>query len=174
MLNAGYRVRGTTRSRETHDTVRATLGAQADIGRLELVEADLLGDEGWQAAVAGCDAVLHLASPFPSKQPKDENVLIRPAVEGSLRVLRAAAAAGVQRFVQTSSTVAVMYGHPRERTAPFTEDDWTTPCGTGCHCLRQVEDAGRTRGPRIHRRRPFRNALCVGQSWLRARAGARP
>jgi dihydroflavonol-4-reductase len=53
-------------------------------------------------------------------------VLIRPAVEGTLRVLRAAAAARVPRFIQTSSTVAVMYGHPAARTAPYTENDWTT------------------------------------------------
>jgi dihydroflavonol-4-reductase len=69
--------------------------------------------------------VLHVASPFPAKQPRDEQQLIRPAVQGTLRVLRAAAGAGVERLVQTSSMVAVMYGHPRERTAPFTEVDWT-------------------------------------------------
>ena len=74
---------------------------------------------------ADCAHVLHVASPFPAKQPRDEQDLIRPAVEGTLRVLRAAAAAGVERLVQTSSMVAVMYGHPQERTAPFTEADWT-------------------------------------------------
>lgn len=131
MLKAGYRVRGTTRSISSHDAVRATLAGQADVTALELVEADLLADSGWPAAVTGCDAVLHVASPFPSKQPKDENVLIRPAVEGSLRVLRAAAAASVRKFVQTSSAVAVMYGHSREHTAPFTEDDWTDVTGPG-------------------------------------------
>lgn len=131
MLGAGYLVRGTTRSRASHDSVRASLGAHGDVGRLELVEADLTADAGWREAVADCNAVLHLASPFPSKQPKDENVLIRPAVEGSLRVLRAASAAGVQQFVQTSSTAAVMYGHPPARTAPFTEADWTVPDAPG-------------------------------------------
>ena len=125
LLNAGYRVRGTVRSPAARDAVRTTLGNHADVSALEFVEADLLVDEHWAGAVAGCSAVLHVASPFPSSQPKDENVLIRPAVDGTLRVLRAAAAAGVQRFVQTSSTVAIMYGHPRERTAPYTEVDWT-------------------------------------------------
>ena len=125
LLNAGYRVRGTVRSLAARDAVRTTLGGNADVGALEFVEADLLADEHWPAAVEGCDAVMHLASPFPSSQPKDENLLIRPAVDGTLRVLRAAAAAGVPRFVQTSSTVAVMYGHPAERTTPYTEADWT-------------------------------------------------
>ena len=125
LLNAGYRVRGTVRSAAAHDAVRSSLARHADAERLEFVEADLLADDNWGRAVDGCSGVLHVASPFPSSQPKDENVLIRPAVEGTLRVLRAAAAAGVPRFVQTSSTVAIMYGHPAERTAPYTEADWT-------------------------------------------------
>src|SRR5688572_18888716 len=120
LLNAGYQVRGTARSPGARDSIRATLAKHADLAALEFVEADLLADEHWSAAVEGCSAVLHVASPFPSSQPKDENILIGPAVDGTLRVLRAAVAAGVQRFVQTSSTVAIMYGHPRERTAPYT------------------------------------------------------
>ena len=125
LLNAGYRVRGTVRSPGACDTVRTTLATHGNVTALEFVEADLLADEHWSAAVEDCSAVLHLASPFPSSQPKDESILIGPAVDGTLRVLRAAVAAGVQHFVQTSSTVAIMYGHPPGRTAPFTEADWT-------------------------------------------------
>jgi dihydroflavonol-4-reductase len=113
--------------------VRHTLARHADVARLSFAQADLESDEGWDGAVAGCAHVLHVASPFPAKQPRDEQALIRPAVEGTLRVLRAAAAANVERFVQTSSMVAVMYGHPRDRSAPYTEADWT-----------QVEDPGVT------------------------------
>jgi dihydroflavonol-4-reductase len=105
--------------------VRDTLARHADVARLSFAEADLESDAGWSAAVAGCAHVLHLASPFPAAQPRDEQDLIRPAVEGTLRVLRAAVAAGVERLVQTSSMAAVAYGHPRERSEPFTEDDWT-------------------------------------------------
>ena len=125
MLNAGYGVRGTVRSMQKVGDVTASIARHADVGRLEFAAADLDSDDGWSRAVAGCEFVLHVASPFPARQPKDERELIRPAVEGTLRVLRAAAAANVGRFVQTSSTAAVFYGHPRERTAPFTEDDWT-------------------------------------------------
>lgn len=125
MLNAGYGVRGTVRSLQKSGDVKASLARHADVTRLEFAAANLESDDGWEKAVAGCELVLHVASPFPAKQPKDEQDLIRPAVEGTLRVLRAAATAGVARFVQTSSTAAVFYGHPRERTAPFTEDDWT-------------------------------------------------
>ena len=125
MLNAGYAVRGTVRSLQRSAEVRDSLARHADVARLTFAQADLEADAGWDAAVAGCVHVLHVASPFPAKQPRDEQDLIRPAVQGTLRVLRAAAAAGVERLVQTSSMVAVMYGHPDERSAPFTESDWT-------------------------------------------------
>jgi len=125
LLNAGYRVRGTVRSSHGSGDVRASLARHADVSSLEFVQADLESDAGWDSAVAGCWGVLHVASPFPAKQPRDEQELIRPAVQGTLRVLRAAAAAGVSRLVQTSSTVAVTLGHPRDRSAPFTELDWT-------------------------------------------------
>ena len=125
LLNAGYGVRGTVRSLNRSAEVRASIAKHADAARLGFAAADLESDDGWGGAVAGCTHVLHVASPFPARQPKDEQALIRPAVEGTLRVLRAAAAANVQRFVQTSSLAAVFYGHPRERTAPFTQDDWT-------------------------------------------------
>ncbi|MFW2389994.1 MAG: SDR family oxidoreductase [Polyangiales bacterium] len=125
LLDAGYDLRGTVRSLARSDKVREVIGKHADASRLDFVEADLESDAGWRDAVSGCTHVLHVASPFPATQPKDEQVLIRPAVEGTLRVLRAANDAGVQRFVQTSSMAAVQYGHPDNRTAPYTEADWT-------------------------------------------------
>ena len=130
-LEAGYDVRGTIRSLAKADQVRETLGRHADAARLALVEADLTSDAGWDDAMSGVDAVAHLASPFPPSDPKDENELIRPAVDGTMRVLRAAARHNVPRLVQTSSVAAVAYGHPRERTAPFTEDDWSNLNGPG-------------------------------------------
>ena len=125
LLNAGYGVRGTVRSLKRSGEVRDSLSQHAAVPRLEFAEADLEADAGWDAAVRGCGHVLHVASPFPAIQPEDEQDLIRPAVQGTLRVLRAAATGGVQRFVQTSSLVAVMYGHPHSRTAPYTEADWS-------------------------------------------------
>jgi dihydroflavonol-4-reductase len=72
--------------------------------------------------MSGITAVIHTASPFPIAQPKDENELIRPALDGTLRVLRAAQAAGVSRVILTSSTEAVMHGR---KSGPLTEADWT-------------------------------------------------
>jgi len=68
--------------------------------------ADLTSDEGWDEAVAGCDYVLHVASPLGSPDPKDPDSLILPARDGALRVLRAATAANVKRVVMTSACAA--------------------------------------------------------------------
>jgi len=81
-------------------------------------------NDGWAEACAGCDAVAHVASPFPLAVPKDENELIVPARAGALRALKFAHEAGVKRFVLTSSAAAIAYGHPVSKTQ-FHKDDWT-------------------------------------------------
>jgi dihydroflavonol-4-reductase len=101
-------------------------GGAGEVGeRLTLSRADLNADAGWAEAAAGCDYVLHVASPFPSTVPRDENELIVPARDGALRVLKAARDACVKRVVLTSSFAAIGYGAPKDRTAVFTEQDWT-------------------------------------------------
>ena len=126
LLEQGYRVRTTVRSLAREPEVRAMLavGGAVHTDRLSFAAADLTRDDGWPAAVAGCDYVLHLASPFPPSQPKNEDELIIPARDGALRVLRAARDASVQRVVLTSSFAAIGYGHP-DRTTPFDETVWT-------------------------------------------------
>jgi dihydroflavonol-4-reductase len=110
LLNAGYDVRGTLRRLDRAEEVRAAVAPHLTpgTGELTFVQADLESDAGWSAAMAGITAVVHTASPFPIAQPKDPAMLIRPAVEGTERVLKAAAAAGIERVVVTSSTVAVI------------------------------------------------------------------
>lgn len=125
LLQQGYRVRGTLRNLSRADEVRKTLVGHIDAGgRLELVEADLFSDKGWPAAVHGCDYVLHVASPFPAQEPEHEDDLIIPAREGTLRVLRAAAAGGVKRLVLTSSMAAVLEGHGQGQHV-FDESVWS-------------------------------------------------
>ena len=130
LLEAGYRVRTTVRSLKREADVRAMLRqGGADPGdRLSFFAADLISDAGWPEAVAGCDFVLHVASPLPPSVPKDENEIIVPAREGTLRALRAARDARVRRVVLTSSFAAIGYGHKPQST-PFTENDWTDPSG---------------------------------------------
>ena len=125
-LAAGFDVRSSVRDLRREGELRALLranGAHAD-APLRFFAADLTGDAGWVEAVAGCDYVLHIASPFPAGIPKHEDELIVPARDGALRVLRAARDAGVKRVVLTSSFAAIGYGHP-ERRAPFDETTWT-------------------------------------------------
>lgn len=127
-LNVGLSIRGTLRDPRRADEVRQALRPWLKdpdtLDRLSFAPADLEVEAGWDAAMAGAAAVIHTASPFPLAQPKDEGVLIRPALEGTARVLRAARRAGVSRVVLTSSTVAVMNAG-RDRI--FTEDDWCDP-----------------------------------------------
>jgi dihydroflavonol-4-reductase len=107
-LRQGYRVRTTVRDPAREEEVRAEIATQVDPGgRLEVVQADLLRDEDWAPAVAGCRYVLHVASPFPEAQPKDPDELIVPARDGALRVLRESLDAGAERIVMTSSVAAV-------------------------------------------------------------------
>jgi nucleoside-diphosphate-sugar epimerase len=114
----GYEVRG---------TVRPSSADPAVDGLTAVVRADLDSDEGWAQAVAGCDYVLHVASPFPLEDPSDPDVLVRPAVEGTLRVLRAAAASGTVRRVVLTSSVAAIRPPGGRCPRPLTEDDWADP-----------------------------------------------
>jgi len=123
LLQNGHSVRATVRDSAKGQAVRDAVSRVVDPGdRLEFVTADLMADDGWDEAVAGCRHVLHVASPLTAT--RDEQQVIRPAVDGVVRVLRASRDAGVQRVVYTSSCGAVYYGH-RPRKEPFDESDWT-------------------------------------------------
>jgi nucleoside-diphosphate-sugar epimerase len=137
LLRRGYAVRTTVRDPAREAGVRAAVASQLGAGersaaeapagdRLAVLTADLRGDESWAEAVAGCDCVLHVASPFPAVQPKDPDELIVPAREGTLRVLRAALDAGVGRVVVTSSVAAITGGEPVSGR-PLDERDWSDP-----------------------------------------------
>jgi nucleoside-diphosphate-sugar epimerase len=128
LLAAGYQVRTTVRNLKRETDVRAMLktGGAQTVDPLSFVAADLGKDAGWPEAVAGCEYILHVASPLPPNEPKHEDELIGPAREGTLRVLRAARDAGVKRVVLTSSFAAIGYGHEDQETL-FDETNWTDP-----------------------------------------------
>lgn len=130
LLASGHEVRTTVRNLKRETDVRAMLkqGGAEPGNRLSFAAADLERSDGWPEAVAGCDYVLHVASPFPQTLPKHENELIVPAREGALRVLRASRDAGVKRVVLTSSFAAIGYGQTH-RDKPFDETNWTDPNG---------------------------------------------
>lgn len=128
LLSEGYTVRTTIRNLSHSASVLASLtnggATPASLARLTFAATSLDHDDGWAEAVQGCTYVHHVASPFPAELPKHEDDLIMPARDGTLRVLKAAAAAGVKRVVLTSSFGAVEYGHA-PRAEAFTEKDWT-------------------------------------------------
>ena len=128
LLAAGHKVRTTVRSLKREVDVRTMLkaGGVQPGDRLSFIAADLEDDSGWSEAVAGCDYVLHVASPFPASKPQHEDELIVPAREGTLRVLRASRDAGVTRVVVTSSFAAIGYGQ-KQQESPFNEMNWTDP-----------------------------------------------
>lgn len=126
LLKAGHTARTTVRSLAREPEVRAMMAvAGVPAGApLTFQEATLDDDRGWAEAVAGCDHVLHVASPLPASEPKSDDEVVIPARDGALRVIRAARDAGVRRVVMTSTCGAIYYGHPL-RAEPFDETSWT-------------------------------------------------
>ena len=125
LLEKGYKVRGTVRSMKKEAEVRESVSkfVQKNV-QLEIVSAELNQDEGWKEAIQDVEYVIHLASPFPLKEPNHEDELIKPAVEGTLRVLKFAHDANVKRVVQVSSNAAVSAGYAGDNRT-FTENDWS-------------------------------------------------
>jgi dihydroflavonol-4-reductase len=117
LLQRGYDVRTTVRSLAKEPAARAGIASVAGAtDRLTFFAADLTQDEGWDAAMAGCDFVLHVASPLGASGEQD---LVTPAREGTLRVLRFATKAGVKRVVMTSAAAAAR----RRRTSAQVSDE---------------------------------------------------
>jgi nucleoside-diphosphate-sugar epimerase len=127
LLEKGYRVRTTIRSISRKEEVIDMLknGGLTSFENLSFIETDLSSDYNWDKAAENCEYILHVASPISLTLPKTEDETIKPAIEGTLRVLNAAKAAGVKRVVITSSFAAVGYSH--NDGSIITERDWTNP-----------------------------------------------
>lgn len=130
LLDEGYFVRASVRSATREAEVRKAVGQHVketvDLDKkLSFAHLDLRSDEGWADAMVGVNALMHTASPFPLSQPANEEDLIRPAVDGTLRALRAAQGAGVERVILTSSVVAIMHKRLAAGRSRYNENDWT-------------------------------------------------
>lgn len=126
LLKKGYGVRTTLRTMSRQDEIKGMLtkGGVTDFTNLEFIQADLSNDANWLDAATGMTYVIHVASPTPATRPEDGDAMVKMAVDGVLRVMKAARAANVKRVVLTSASGAVIAGqgaHPEL----FTEDDWT-------------------------------------------------
>lgn len=122
LLGQGFHVRGSIRNLKKAQSIKNTLKkASADVSELSFVELDLTSDKGWDNVADGCDYIMHVASPYAAAEPTHEDEMIKPAVEGSLRALRAAKKAGVKRVVLTSSTMTMM---ATMKSGTFGPKDW--------------------------------------------------
>ncbi|GEO48614.1 SDR family oxidoreductase [Companilactobacillus kimchii] len=126
LLQQGYAVRTTVRSVKKEDVIKEMLcnGGIRDFSDLSFSQADLTSDTNWEETMQGATYVIHVASPTPKLNFKNEDEMIRPAVDGVLRVLKASKDAKVKRVVLTSAYGAVFAGH-KNRTTPYTEKDWS-------------------------------------------------
>ncbi|MEG3614112.1 SDR family NAD(P)-dependent oxidoreductase [Isoptericola haloaureus] len=125
LLDAGHTVRASVRSERRRAQVEALFPGTG----IEFVELDLTSDDGWDEALAGVDVLIHTASPFPAAPPRDPEDLVRPAVDGTLRALRAARAAGVHRVVLTSTCGAIYKPADHQWSRRKTREDWTEADG---------------------------------------------
>jgi nucleoside-diphosphate-sugar epimerase len=132
LLEAGHTVHGTVRNPQKPTGLEHLHKLSADHpGKLKLFKADLLDTGSFDEAMAGCELVMHTASPFLLQGVTDAaEALVRPALEGTRNVLDSVnRTESVKRVVLTSSVVAI-YGDAREsREVPggvFTEDQWNT------------------------------------------------
>lgn len=134
LLEQGYAVRTTVRSMAKSQRIVTSMQANGitNIEDLSFVEADLQHPEQWPAAMVGVSYVMHVASPTPKLNFKDESEMINPAVNGVLMVLKAARDANVKRVVLTSAYGAICAGHPNQQT-PYTEADWSDLSAKNIH-----------------------------------------
>lgn len=134
LLQQGYAVRTTVRSAKKEDIIKEMLsnGGVKDFSNLSFSQADLTSDKNWEQTMEGATYVIHVASPTPKLNFKNEDEMIRPAVDGVLRVLRASRDAGVKRVVLTSAYGAIFAGH-ENRTTPYTEEDWSDLSAKNIH-----------------------------------------
>jgi nucleoside-diphosphate-sugar epimerase len=123
LLEKDFAVRGTVRDLGRIERLTSRLASVCDVTNLEFAKADLSDDDGWDEAMVDAKYLLHMASPLPVEQPKDENELIVPARDGALRALKAAVSANISRVVMTSSIASISSG--LDASKPFTEADWS-------------------------------------------------
>ena len=127
LIEKEYNVRTTVRDKSKSDQIISDLKEhlKKDIS-IEIFEADLLKDDGWNDAIKGCDAIIHVAGPFPMSYEGGEKELTGPHEDGALRVFRFAKENGIKRIVLTSSVASIWMDSTVEDTVRYIdESNWT-------------------------------------------------
>ncbi len=122
LLNSGFKVRGSLREIKRENEIRKYLGMEFDKEQFEICKLDLLKDEGWKESMKDCSYLFHIASPCITKEPKNENEIIQPAVEGTIRALKFAQNSEIKKVIVTSSIASIVYGHNKNI---YSQYDWT-------------------------------------------------
>lgn len=119
-LDAGYKVRGTSRSEERAEDSKKTF--KQDPNYSTAVVKDFQREGAFDDAVKDCNAIIHVAS--DTSFGHDPNVVVKPMVDGILSILRSSAKTpSVKRFVLTSSSVAVLLPSS-EKEITVSVHDW--------------------------------------------------
>eukprot|EP00831_Metopus_contortus_P082961 TRINITY_DN908_c0_g1_i1.p1 TRINITY_DN908_c0_g1~~TRINITY_DN908_c0_g1_i1.p1 ORF type:complete len:392 (-),score=78.53 TRINITY_DN908_c0_g1_i1:124-1299(-) len=137
LLNKGIKVRGTVRDKKNVEKMQV-IKELPHPELLEICEADLVVPHSFDEAAMGCDGIIHPASPFPLMMPEDESLLIKPAVEGTLQILNAAAKSGTVRSVVITSSAVAMVSYVKEQTKVLTEEDWAEDEHNGTYSKSKV------------------------------------
>jgi dihydroflavonol-4-reductase len=117
LLAAGIGVRALAR--------RQSLRANLDGLAIDLVEGDMRDPAAIRAGTEGTRYVFHVAADYRLWAP-DPDEIMRANVEGTRVVMEAAAAAGIERIVYTSSVATLKPrddGKPADETRPLTENE---------------------------------------------------
>ena len=123
LLQKNYQVRGTIRNSAKKNEIHEALQKKGcSIENLDLVEVDLLKDQGWDQAFEDVSHVLHMAATFTSK-PVSTDEYMKPQLEGAQRILELSDKHNVKQLILTSSFVAV-YNTTTSKTT-FNEEDWS-------------------------------------------------
>ncbi len=125
LLTKGYNVKGSVRSLSNKNKI-LPIQSLPNSQNLQLIEANLLTADCWGTAIKGSDVVMHVASPFPHDTPKNESDLLRPAVEGTLNVLKACTQNHVKQVILTSSIAAIM-GYGKQNLGIYDETVFCDP-----------------------------------------------
>ena len=130
-LRQGYAIRGTVRSAEKSDLCvkyLSSLLTQEQLIKFETVNADIANPLGWDQAIRGCDAIMHLASPVCPVQHRDRKLMIKQVRDGIRHIFEAALRQKVTRIIYTSSVAASMFGQGGFK-CNYNEEDWSNPEG---------------------------------------------
>ena len=126
LLNAGYEILGTVRNNTLIEQTKETISQYASIDKLSFTELDLLKDDGWNEALKGCDAIIHIAGPFPVGFEGGEKELTGPHEDGAMRVFNLAKDNGISRIILTSSVASIWMDSTIDDTVRYIdENNWT-------------------------------------------------